>query len=315
MIKKYLAAVVGLLVLPTFVLATTASDVTLTTDAAISVAGVTFNITGSSATIASITVTTNSFSMDLMSGSTATVATPDHSRIIDDAPSANVSTDTCSFGLSTKTYTATSNVTISVSPSGIICSSGSGYVSSPTPVVSTGSSASPAVVTPSVAPAVVAPVVTVPSVTITPIVPAVVNANPSPVAMLVSPVFSRSLTVGQVHPDAKRLQQLLNSDPDTQVAKSGAGSPGKETSSFGPATKSAVMKFQVKYGVAKPGQLGYGLFGPATRAKVAEVFGEGVSAPAVASSQSSSQAARLEMIKTLLAKILELQAQLKAMQQ
>ena len=72
----------------------------------------------------------------------------------------------------------------------------------------------------------------------------------------------------------KRLQQLLNSDSDTRVASTGAGSPGSESQFFGALTEKAVQKFQVKYGIAKAGEPGYGSVGPKTRAKLKEVFGQ-----------------------------------------
>lgn len=80
--------------------------------------------------------------------------------------------------------------------------------------------------------------------------------------------LTAALSLGSVNTQVKILQQILNSDTDTQVAASGAGSPGQETTRFGPATLAAVKKFQQKYGIAGPGSAGYGRVGPATRAKL-----------------------------------------------
>lgn len=99
--------------------------------------------------------------------------------------------------------------------------------------------------------------------------------TPTPIsAPVVSPVFSGSLFGGLNNPDVKRLQQLLNSDPDTRLAASGPGSPGNETSYFGSITEQAVQKFQLKYGVvASSADPGYGYVGPKTRAMLQAVFG------------------------------------------
>ena len=91
-----------------------------------------------------------------------------------------------------------------------------------------------------------------------------------------SAVFNRLLQYGTSHNDVKRLQRLLNSDPNTKLAESGVGSPGNETSYFGPITRNAVKKFQKKYNIVSFGDeksTGYGLVGPKTRAKLREVFG------------------------------------------
>ncbi len=75
--------------------------------------------------------------------------------------------------------------------------------------------------------------------------------------------FNANLTVGSTGTDVMNLQKFLNSSADTKVAATGAGSPGNESSYFGPATKAAVMKFQAKYGISPVS----GYFGPLTRAK------------------------------------------------
>ena len=104
-------------------------------------------------------------------------------------------------------------------------------------------------------------------------VPATTVAKPSAVAVSVSPVFSGTFKKGASNSDVKRLQILLNSDPDTRIANTGVGSPGNETNSFGSLTEKAVQKFQEKYGIAKKGDVGYGSVGPKTRAKLNEISG------------------------------------------
>ncbi|MBI4120017.1 MAG: peptidoglycan-binding protein [Parcubacteria group bacterium] len=95
----------------------------------------------------------------------------------------------------------------------------------------------------------------------------------TPSAVPVSGEFSVALSLGSRNNEVKMLQQALNSDPDTMIAASGVGSSGRETTYFGPATRAAVQKFQVKYGIAGPGNVGYGRVGPATRAKLNELLG------------------------------------------
>ncbi|MBM3272352.1 peptidoglycan-binding protein [Candidatus Kaiserbacteria bacterium] len=79
----------------------------------------------------------------------------------------------------------------------------------------------------------------------------------------VSP-FIRDLDIGSEGEDVRRLQQFLNRK-GFLVATSGAGSPGYETTTFGPRTQAALALWQSSVGIYPA--LGY--FGPKTRAFIA----------------------------------------------
>jgi peptidoglycan hydrolase-like protein with peptidoglycan-binding domain len=72
--------------------------------------------------------------------------------------------------------------------------------------------------------------------------------------------FTMTLKSGMRNSQVLCLQQMLNEKGYT-VALSGAGSMGRETTTFGPATKAAVVKFQAARGLTADG-----IFGPMSRA-------------------------------------------------
>ena len=95
--------------------------------------------------------------------------------------------------------------------------------------------------------------------------------------------FTSDLRAGSSGASVRELQKVLNQSPSTQVALSGAGSPGAETSYFGPATKRAVVVFQEFYRseILLPVGLfrGTGVVGPSTRKKLNALFSASAKTP------------------------------------
>src|SRR3989344_4228675 len=95
--------------------------------------------------------------------------------------------------------------------------------------------------------------------------------------------FNTNLSAGSTGNDVIYLQILLNSNSATQLASSGVGSSGNESTFYGPLTASGVSKFQELYAssVLTPSGLssGTGYFGPSSRAKANSLLGSVVTPP------------------------------------
>jgi len=152
--------------------------------------------------------------------------------------------------------------------------------------------------------------------TITPPIP-----TPTPPMM-----FNRNMWRGLRGNDVKKLQEFLNSDPNTRISESGLGSPGQETNYYGFLTQVAVQNFQCKNGIVcsgSPDTNGYGVVGPKTREKMQEVSsGSGGvgSAPTPASATpptptpATSASALQQQIQQMLKQLKVIQEQLKTLQ-
>ncbi len=230
-------------------------------------------------------------------------------------------TTTFTCGGSSSALSMNGGGSMPVTPTGSTCTNsggggggGGGATPTPTPTPAVSSSSggsSSATPTPKPTPAAIAAGPT-PSPTVIAISTPVAISVPAGV----SPKFTFGFGKGTSGAHVKRLQQLLNADSDTRVSASGVGSPGKETNTFGPLTANAVRKFQEKYGIAKPGDPGYGFVGPKTRAKIDQVFSgaaQPVGTPSPASVQSApvNQQAQIQIIQAQISALLE---QLKKLQ-
>jgi len=67
--------------------------------------------------------------------------------------------------------------------------------------------------------------------------------------------FSTERKLGDKGEDVFYIQKTLNENPGTQIAQTGAGSPGQETTYFGKKTQQALKIFQSQFGLEETGDL------------------------------------------------------------
>ena len=261
---------IGLIILAILVpLATTHAiynDVSLTSDAVITIGNLSLNVSGSSSVIESINVGSSSFDVSLQAGSSISVTSGDKSTFTYTATSGGSSysvNTSCNSSQSSFSLTGNDAVTVTITPTGTTCaviSGGSGSSSGSgdgggIPYVAP-------IVTPSVVPNCPAGLICTPNKTLTTPTPTSIQAIAN-----ISKVFTRRLMQGSSNSDVRRLQTLLASDPSIYPE-------GTITGYFGKLTRKAVENFQVKYKIASPGAEGFGTVGPLTRASLQKVFGK-----------------------------------------
>ena len=249
-----------LLLAPVFAFAAS-DDVTLTTDTVLTVNGVTLNITGSSATVETMTVESGNVSVTLLDNSVFEVTAPDRNELspstLDDA-----TVNICSGSESRLRYEATATRTVTITPLGTLCATASGGGGGG----GGGGGSSVATQTTTQATTTTTTATTTPTTTQqtsdTATLQGQLTTLQSQLAQLqgASTVFTRNLEVGGTGDEVLALQKFLNAN-GFAIAESGPGSPGNETSTFGGLTRAALAKFQAANGITPA----VGYFGPKTR--------------------------------------------------
>ena len=268
-------------------------DVTLTTDLIINAGGINITLAGNIDSDG-LTVNADDFTLTLSNNSSVTLISTDKRTMTFSQPAgANQLTTSFVCSSSDSRYTilnptaGATGLQITVTPTLTTCAAGGGSgggsggggggggsSSAAAPAATPAAPATPA--QPAIAKAT-------PATPVTPAKPALTSVPASPVA-LVAVSINRPLSLGQRSSDVRRLQEALSQDKNIYPE-------GLKTGYFGPATKRAVERFQEKYGIATKGVVGYGNFGPKTRAKFNEVYGAKSSAPAVPSSATTATTA------------------------
>lgn len=256
------------------------NDVTLTTDAVISVGGYTLDVSGSSATIQSITVNTTNFSVTLASGSAVTISSPTLQQLSSDVTS-DVTNNTCTGSASSISlaYSGGGTVTNVITPSATVCittssssggsggggGGGGGQIVGSSPTAPGYLNTNPT----GTSPALAIRSTTAASTSLPAAPTKAVSSTPATTSHAVPSTSSSPFLINHElwdqGPDILALQQWLNAHGFPLVS-SGWGSPGNETDTFGLYTYAALIKFQEAHGLPATG-----FFGPLTRAAIANM--------------------------------------------
>ncbi len=284
--KKYMAALTGIALLLPSLASAAYNDVSLTTDTIFTVGGIEIDVSGSSATLETISVTdSNTLSIGMQNNSGITIKAPNRNQMTITQPNGVTLTQTCNSSLSKAEIAASTAATVTVTPSSSLCTDSSGGGGGG-PVSSGGGGGGGG------GGGAIVPVVSNSTTTTTATTSAHARDNTTTTGQLQSRLnallaqiaalkggatpnasayehanrnasFKRNLGLGSTGDDVKALQIWLNAHGYV-IAKSGPGSPGKETTKLGNATKSALKKFQKEVGISPAS----GYFGAKTRAYI-----------------------------------------------
>src|SRR3989344_2874334 len=271
--KLLIGGSVALLLAPVFAFAAY-NDVTLTTDTVVlSVNGITVNVTGASAEIESIVVSSTDFTVTLASGSSIDMTAPNLNVFSVNTVTDQV-TNVCTSAQSKLGYLATGALTLVVTPQTSLCASATGSVGTSSggggggsSTITTTTTATPTPTTTTTAAAKTTTATTEQTSDTSDMIAleGQLEALQTQLTQLLgaSTVFTRDLEVGGTGEDVRALQQFLNAN-GFMVTESGPGSPGNETIMFGGLTRAALAAFQAANGISPA----VGYFGPKTRAFV-----------------------------------------------
>ncbi len=279
----FLSVLLGLLA-PAFVLAVAVVTVVQSVTLILPSDGSQYTLVGGGIKFDSLTVSSGTFSFSLPGGTNVEIISADK-KVLTNSLGESTICDTSQSRVKIFNLDGQPTKTVTITPSGSCSTSGGGGgIFSSGGGGGGGGSWSPA-----------------PAPSALPVTPAPLVAKPAPQALLASPVFNRSLSVGSRGEDVERLQQLLAQDKEVYP-------DGLVTGFFGRMTEAAVKRFQAKYGLSA-----VGIVGPLTRSKLARVFGGALSAPPTptpaAPAVGSAEELR-EKIQALQAQLLKLQLQL-----